>query len=148
MPGLRPIRRFARLSWAERAALVRALLLVSGVRLALWVLPFRLTRRATQRLARTAPGAAASEEAIARTIWAVVATSRRVPGASCLTQALAAQVLIARLGRETTLRVGVTRDRGKGFAAHAWLEYRGRIIIGGGEVEHFTPLPIFDHPRP
>jgi hypothetical protein len=53
------------------------------------------------------------------------------PGASCLTQALAAQVLLRREGFDPKLQLGVARDEAGKFIAHAWIECDGRIVIGG-----------------
>jgi hypothetical protein len=43
-------------------------------------------------------------------MWAVRSTARFVPAASCLTQAITAQILLAHHGEKTCLRIGVTKD--------------------------------------
>jgi hypothetical protein len=45
---------------------------------------------------------------------------------------LAAQILLARAGVPSTLRLGVRKDPGGKFQAHAWLEWRGETILGDG----------------
>jgi len=81
---------------------------------------------------------------------AVSRAARLVPRASCLTQALALQRLLARRGLESSLFLGVdragkpsgaARALSKGFEAHAWVEWRGRILIGG-DISRWTPLPL------
>lgn len=57
--------------------------------------------------------------------------SRYVPAASCLTQALATEFLLARRGQISSLLIGVTKTEEGEFKAHAWLESDGKIIIGG-----------------
>jgi hypothetical protein len=59
--------------------------------------------------------------------------SRYVPAASCLTQAMAAQILLARRGQISTLSIGVTKGDGGELKAHAWVESKGRVIIGRRE---------------
>lgn len=68
--------------------------------------------------------------------------ARLVPGASCLTQALALQWLLARAGHACELLVGVRRDETGRFAAHAWVACNGRIVLGAAQtrLEHFTTL--------
>ena len=66
---------------------------------------------------------------IKNAVRAVRAVSRFVPGASCLTQAVAALLLIKAGGQQTELKIGVTKDN-REFKAHAWLEIGGQIIIG------------------
>lgn len=56
-----------------------------------------------------------------------------VPGASCLSQAVAAQLRLARLGYTTNIRIGVKSDAEMGLKAHAWLIYNDRVILGGTE---------------
>jgi len=81
---------------------------------------------------------------------AVSRAARLVPRASCLTQALALQRLLSRRGLESSLFLGVDRAgqpsetprlRAKGFEAHAWVEWRGRVLIGG-DISRWTPLPL------
>ena len=65
--------------------------------------------------------------------WSVAAASRLVPGASCLTQALAGQRLLAERGLGSRVRIGVRPDEGGGFFAHAWLLRGDHVLLGGAE---------------
>ncbi len=71
-----------------------------------------------------------------------LAVARLVPGASCLTQALALQWLLARAGHGCELLVGVRRDDTGRFAAHAWVACNDRIVLGaaGTRIEDFSTL--------
>jgi hypothetical protein len=73
-------------------------------------------------------------------VWAVRAVAARVPRASCLTQAVAASLLLRRYGHEATLRLGVAR-RDRGLQAHAWVESGGRTVIGEPTAGTFQVLP-------
>ena len=65
--------------------------------------------------------------------WAVKHSSRLVPAAHCLTQALAVQYLLARQGTQSLIRVGIAeKDDGK-IEAHAWVLNDDQIVIGGSE---------------
>ena len=77
-----------------------------------------------------------------RVAWGVRAASRLIPGATCLTQALAGQYLLGRAGIEFTVRIGVNANGEKGFAAHAWLVSGGTILLGATTKDPaaFTPL--------
>jgi Transglutaminase-like superfamily len=122
----------------RRALLVRALVTVTAFRVALTVLPFRWTRRlAAREHAGGAPGASVEDLA-----WAVSAAARRIPRATCLTQALALQALLAREGHDATLRLGVARGELGALEAHAWLESGGRVVIGGPQAARFVPFPL------
>jgi hypothetical protein len=71
----------------------------------------------------------------ARLTRAVRVASRLVPFASCLTQAQAAQIVLARRGVASTVCLGV-RETGTGqVAAHAWLISGSRLLLGGNAHE-------------
>lgn len=114
------------------------------IRLGLWLLPFRIIHRAVAARARRS--ATIAETSIEQITWAVAAAARRVPGASCLTQALAGTLLLAAAGHEATLRFGVTKDEGR-LRAHAWIESEGRTVLGDPRTDSFVPLPPLAMPR-
>jgi hypothetical protein len=130
--------RYRKLSADERRFFFRALVLVAAIRLALWTLPFRVTRSWVDYLRMPAgPECELDRRSIRQATWAVAAASRRIPGATCLTQGMATQVLLGRLGQHSELHLGVVRNQPKGqFKAHAWVEIRGRVI-NGGAIEGF-----------
>ncbi|HVG24673.1 MAG TPA: lasso peptide biosynthesis B2 protein [Thermoanaerobaculia bacterium] len=132
------LRELARCSGAERRMLARAAFLVPLVRVALWVVPFRVVHRAASRA--VSRGRRAEGVSSPRVIWGVRAVAARVPAATCLTQALAASVLLSRYGHEFTLRVGVAKE-GNALRAHAWLESGGQPILGAPAPGAFHPLP-------
>jgi hypothetical protein len=71
--------------------------------------------------------------------WAVRVATRCVPDASCLPQALAAQVLLTWYGYASRLHIGVVLE-GR-FEAHAWVECNGSIVVGGAnESARYTPI--------
>jgi hypothetical protein len=134
--------RLAALSAQERLCLLRAAIVVMTVRLALLVLPFRRVHAfmAVQRLESQRPGRAPARQ----WAWAVGVVARRIPGASCLTQALALQWLLAREGQAAIIHLGVAKQAAAGFEAHAWLESGGEILIGGDEsLDRYSPILTF-----
>ena len=73
---------------------------------------------------------------------AIEIAARRIPRATCLTQAIAAQLLLARYGNASTLRLGVLTSSGQ-FKAHAWVEHNGGIVIGDvPAIGEFRLLPL------
>lgn len=119
-----------------------ALPVVVGIRLALWWLPSRPVLRIVSKFVHRQ----GRSEEITRTVrtigWSVRAVSRRVPHASCLTQALSAQILLALWGYRSKLRVGVAKEPTTGsFAAHAWVEVCGAVLVGGRETGRYNVLP-------
>ena len=78
---------------------------------------------------------------VQRIAWAVRAASKGVPHATCLTQALAAQVLFVRHQYAVDLRIGVAKGEAGGLEAHAWLEHGGRVVVGNvRDLKRYTLL--------
>ena len=116
-----------------------AFVLVAIVRLALWTMPFRAVRKLMAKRPATSPKLATIP--VKRLVWGVQVAARRIPAASCLTQALALQYLLARAGHRAEFHIGVAKDPVRGFQSHAWVEYSGQILIGdNGELEHYSPI--------
>ncbi len=123
---VRQVRRFLMLTRNQRSLLLRAGGRVVLVRFALWLLPFHSVCAWAQRSRSVSSRLAATPaEDLA---WAVRATARRIPLASCLTRALALQSLLAQAGRCASLRIGVARDPAGGLDAHAWIECDGKAL--------------------
>lgn len=74
-----------------------------------------------------------------RIAWAVVNAGARVPGATCLERALAAQLLFGRRGYASSLQIGVAKN--DHVQAHAWVEYDGDVVVGDcPELEQYEVL--------
>ena len=145
---MKPLRRFLRLSRSDQRLLFTSTILLCAIRLGLWLIPFHVLRRFLGKLTRAPRKLSGTDEAtVRRIVWAVSALGERVPG-SCLTQALATQVMLRRRGHSANLRIGVALNE-KGLSAHAWLEDQGKIIIGGSQsITRFAPLPpLKEEPR-
>lgn len=137
------LRRWRALSPEDRRLTLRAFGIVVGVRVALSLLPYRAWH-ALYAPARRVPrsGRRATAPSPERIALAVRRAARLVPGASCLTRAIAAQRMLVLAGHPASLRVGVRRD-GRRLAAHAWIEDGHGIVIGGlqsGEFQRLAPL--------
>jgi hypothetical protein len=136
-----PFRQFTELPASERQLLLQAIALVAAIRLLLWTVPFRFVRRLGSKRPAVSPSLAAIP--VKRLSWAVQAAARRIPGASCLTQALALRELMARAGHRADLRIGVVKDA-NGLVSHAWLEHKGEILIGdNGDLDRYSPMLAF-----
>ena len=135
-----PLGTFLSLRRAERGLLLRTLPLVLAIRLALWLLPLR---RVVGLIRRWEPLLLAlpADLPVSRLEWAVRAVSRRVPKASCLTQALALQFLLARAGRRSEIHIGVAKNSEAGFQSHAWVECEGSTLLSApSEVIEYSRL--------
>lgn len=132
--------RFLQLPCREKVLLVKAMAILLTLRIALCALPFRTLYRsvAERRTSFKSGKPSASEEGI---IWAVRTASRLVPRASCLTLAMAAQILLSESGYRSDLRIGVARSGTDPLKAHAWLEKDGRVILGGPMCD-YKPLSL------
>lgn len=135
------IRQFAALPALERKLLLYAILLVAVMRVILWMLPFSLVRKLNLSRQKIVPSLAALP--VHRLAWAVQVAGRRIPRATCLTQALAMQRLLASAGHPAELRIGVVKDALRGFESHAWVEWQGNVVLGDQTgLQRFAPMLV------
>lgn len=126
-------------SGSDCRLLLRATPLVAGVRLALWILPFSAVRRLMLTRRRVSPKV--PRVSVNRLSWAVQVAGRLIPGASCLTQALAMQRLMVRAGYQAELRVGVAKEAERGLESHAWVVHDGDIVLGkNADIHRYAPI--------
>ncbi|HUP39585.1 MAG TPA: lasso peptide biosynthesis B2 protein [Vicinamibacterales bacterium] len=138
-------RRLLRLPGRDRLLIAEAAGLIVAARLGMRLLPIERLRAV---LARTRqehrPHNACATEANRRVAWAVSSVASRLPGRnSCLIEALAAEAMLRRRGYECQLRLGVppARPTNAPFAAHAWIEHDGHVVIG--EVQDLPDYAVF-----
>ena len=133
--------RFARLSRNDKAIFLKAALLVFTVRIGLWILPFgAMHKLVSGHSSPKSEKPRAVIYSVERIVWAVTRASRYVPGATCLTQAIAAQKLLTGSGHPSSIRIGVAKDGGIRFQAHAWVISGGQVVIGGEDVGRYQTL--------
>ena len=137
-----------RLAPVDRQLLAASVLLAGALRLGLWLLPFGVLRALLAWLVPTQPARPEEQLAPDRVAWAVMVASRYVPRATCLAQALATQALLRRAGCPARLQLGAARSERGQFEAHAWVESRGRVVIGGPAAGRFVPFRPFELRRP
>ena len=133
-------RRFIALERAQRRLVVEAAALMAIVWVGLRLHRFLTLRRILDRfVALTATHAGiAPPHAIGAVRRAITAVAVRVPSATCLVQALAADAMLRRRRVAAELHLGVRlRDRATAagvpnvpIEAHAWVECDGGVVIG------------------
>lgn len=132
------LRRRAALAWRHGGLLLHCLLIVALVRLSLLLVGYQPLLRWISRARATQGGIAP----VHLGMWAIRHTARLVPGATCLTKALAGQYLCTRAGYPGVVRIGVLRRDDGSVTAHAWLVNDDSVLIGGREEDlgRFTRL--------
>jgi Transglutaminase-like superfamily len=147
---MRRLRRFTQLSGSERRMLFRALFVVVAARASLWILPAGKARKIVARAAAGAPTGS-----VEQVVWGVRAVSRYLPGATCLTQAIAAQSLLTHCGFPSQVEIGVAKEPdqvGDGspsknevrrLHAHAWVVCQGQVVLGESHVERYNSLLVW-----
>ena len=147
---MRRLKRFTQLTVAERRVLIRALPVVVAARLSLLIMPVGRTRKVVARAAAGAPTGS-----VDLVVWGVRTVSRYLPGATCLTQAIAAQSLLTRSGFPSQVEIGVAKEKhrvGDGSTsknevrrlhAHAWVVCQGQVVLGESHVERYNSLLVW-----
>ena len=129
MLAMRRIDKFLYMLALEKRLLFQTALVLAAFRLGLWLAPFWMLRRAAERSMRRLR-CESGDETVISVASRITQTSRYIPGATCLPQALAAQVLLRHAGFRPKLRIGVAKADDGNLKAHAWVECRGKTVIG------------------
>lgn len=146
MPNLARLRRLSR---RDLVLLARALRTVAQVRAYLWLNRHHQLRRRIDRITVPQAGPVPRAE-LAAVAWSVRAAARLVPGATCLTQASAGQLLLARRGHASTVRLSVPARPGPDgkLAPHAWLMADEMIVLGGSSANYAAHRMLHDYTLP
>lgn len=134
------LRKFLRLPRSKQFVLVEAVVLLVTIRAGLCVFTFSTVRRGLDLVRVLRPPFTVCSYSRARIQWGVYVADRYLPGTdSCLERALTAEHLLRAHGHSGVIRIGVDGDRDE-FAAHAWVESEGQVIVGGGDLSSYTEL--------
>ena len=120
-------------SLQELVDFAEAVVFLGLARLRLFVAPAGCLVSSDRQFGRAAERARA-QTTLDRARIAVARAARRVPWRSdCLVQALAAQSWLRSRHVPTELRIGVRQSPhfGRDIQAHAWLTYKGEVVVGG-----------------
>lgn len=138
------LRTFSRLPRPKQRLVGSAyvLLLITEALLSLPLVSIPTVQRVSQGLSRlmlSVPKSTADPEEIA---WAINVLSPYLPASvTCLRRAIVAHAMLHRHGYPAELRIGVMKSDAT-LAAHAWVEYEGRIVIGNlDDLSQYMPLP-------
>lgn len=142
---MRKTLRFLFYPYQKKKLLGQSLFLIWVIRISLWLFSFKLLNKWLSYFGSSgADNQQANWVDINSVVISVRACSRYVPYATCLTQALATHTLLQIKGQRSQLKIGVKKDENEKFAAHAWVEVDGRIIIGKHpNHQHYLVLEPF-----
>lgn len=133
--------RFFKLSNTKKTLFIKSLTLMLFMRISLTMLSFSKIKKISKIFSRS-NNDKKNNLSIEDIIWSIHAVSNYIPKATCLTQAITAQILLYRHDHPSKLKIGVIKK--DDFEAHAWLEINNKIILGESE-EKYVPLLDLDN---
>lgn len=140
------LHKFLSLTISDRILLVQAGIVLLGIRLGLRLLPFQTLYRLVSKItSATTELPEVDSTSIDKVSWAVVTVSRYLPKVKCLARALTTQILLSWRGKSANLCIGVAKGESGKLEAHAWVESRGKILIGDlPDLSRYTLLPSLE----
>ena len=129
------LQKYMSLDGPARRRMLYVLFLQGVTRFLLKILPFKIFKKVYGKW--VAKSAVISDAYAEEQVYAIKTTARYVKS-TCLVQAL----VLKRLVSDSRVMIGVTG--GKTFEAHAWVERKGKIILGEVEETHFTPIWVWE----
>lgn len=132
------IAKFISSDWRRKWLLASVFLVLAMYKCLLFIFPFNKFLKTNPKALQSLNGL--PSETIADTVWAIQVVSNRVPlGFTCLVQALSAKWLLNN-HPDVRVYIGVHKSVHQGFAAHAWVVYKDRIILGEQANQVFEPI--------
>jgi hypothetical protein len=140
---MRRIHKFLNLSSIEQKLLIKTWILLGLIKLGVTLLPFSTLRKFLYKFKCIFGGdkKAFPED---RLVWSVGVVSRYVPKTTCLVQAITTQFLLQQAGHQACLHIGVTETEKGRLKAHAWVESKGKVLIGGIDLNQYTHLLVLE----
>ena len=130
--------RLLRLSLSDQRLLISAAVALVSAKLCVRVLRLPLARSVVSRIQRL--GIGASDARSERIVWAIEAASRAIPRMNnCLVRAVAGEAMFLRARHPCQIKLGAAKN-GREFAAHAWLESEGAVVLGDFELDRYSPF--------
>lgn len=130
------INSFFKLSSVRKSLLMKSVIIIILIRLSLLLFSFSNVKKISKKFSKSNK-VQKNKITIEDIIWSVKVASIYVPKATCLIQAITAQILLSRYNHLSKLRIGVMK--GQEFEAHAWVEINDRIVLGESE-EKYIPI--------
>lgn len=125
----------------EKALIFKTIILISFMRFSLAILPLKAIQKLAEHLNNILPKSKINLISAEKISWAVGVVSWYLfREKSCLTQALAAQILLRQYGYPASVNFGVCKNSEKEFEAHAWASSGEKIIAGKERLDSYTPL--------
>jgi len=125
---------------SDRPLLLTVTLLLITIKLGLKVMKFQTLQSLLEKISQPQKKRKYTQYKI---IWAITIISPYIPGIVCLQRAMAAQFLLRKQGYPTDLRIGAAKNQAGEMIFHAWVENKGKAVIGGlGNMQKkgFKPL--------
>jgi len=128
--------RLLRLSLSDQRLLISAAVALLTAKVCVRALRLPLARKIALRI--QCLGIGAREAHAGRIVWAIDTASRTIPRMNnCLVRAVAAEALFLRARHPCEIKLGAAKS-GREFAAHAWLESDGDVVIGDFELDRYS----------
>ncbi len=133
------LKQLEELTFTEWRVLLLAILLLPMIALVLKSIGFKKTQTFLSNHLPKKPKISIHEdmqleeaESVARMVS--IAANHGFYSANCLKKSLLTWWLLGRRGIATELKIGVNKETGD-FNAHAWVEYRGNVLIDATDIE-------------
>ena len=127
---------FFKLSSARKSLLIKSLIMIIFIRVSLSLFSFSNVKNISKKFSKPNKNQK-NKIIIEEIVWSLRVASIYVPKATCLIQAITAQILLSRYNYLSKLKIGVIK--GQEFEAHAWVEINDRIVLGESE-EKYIPI--------
>lgn len=142
---MKKLRKFLNLPSRKKTLFLEVVLFLTIAEMLKRFVPFRHFHHFLGKTMRESPfGTRNHHETIKEISWAIITAAANVPWKPmCLTQAIAAKVVLKRRNIGNTLYLGVSKEEGNELIAHAWVRSGKFIVTGAKGKEDFKVISSF-----
>lgn len=139
---------FIRLPRREKIFFFRSIFLLSKYRVRLKTTPLETLIAQVEQERRAYQDHKKADIPLPQVCKLIHVAAGLVPLSTCLSNALAGQLLFAANHYPTTLHIGVRNSADSDFEAHAWLSLNGEVLMGGRpDLDSYKEFPALPRPK-
>ncbi len=136
--------KFARLKFSDKRLIVEAVVFLFIARMTIIIMPYKVLKPMLGTYKKQSVSSEAERRAIRKVGNIIKAASERLPWkCNCLPQAITGRIMLKIRKIDSTIYLGMSKDKDKKIIAHAWLKAGDIPVTGGYDNSEFTQVAYF-----
>lgn len=137
-------KQWEKLKFEQKIIWLKAAICLVIIKTGLQLLPFGWFRKVFKWMAASGQKRSTEKDKVLSASWAVRSAAYHLPlSLLCLPQALSVKYLL-RHEKDLKVQIGVLINQPGDLEAHAWVEWKGEVVLGDLPEKHFQPIWVWE----